>query len=261
MSTPTSIRLPQRHVEHCMGTVFSIDVRAPGVERQAVDSVVEWLHWVDATFSTYKRSSQISRLARGELAVHDCAPEVAMILQRCGDLTAQTRGYFSAYRDGRLDPSGLVKGWAIQRASELLTERGSRNHCVNGGGDVQCAGNPRPGQLWRVGVADPRQAGHLIGVATGQNFAVATSGSAERGDHILDPKRQCSPTELASVTVVGRHLADVDAYATAAFAMGHDATDWIGSLANCQALIVFADGTQWISDTLNHPTTSRLEIS
>ena len=67
MTSPTELRLPQRHVEHCMGTVFSIDVRAPGVDHAVIDSVVRWLHWVDETFSTYQPASQISRLARGEI--------------------------------------------------------------------------------------------------------------------------------------------------------------------------------------------------
>ena len=159
MSSPTDVRLPQRHVEHAMGTVFSIDVRSPGVDQSAIDSVVRWLHWVDDVFSTYKPASQINRLACGDLAIEDCAPEVREILSRCDELTIETDGYFTAYPFGSLDPSGLVKGWAIQRASEMLTDAGSVNHCVNGGGDVQCAGSAQPGQPWRIGITDPLRTG------------------------------------------------------------------------------------------------------
>ena len=236
---------PIRRVEHCMGTVFSIDVRSPGCVPGAVDDVVAWLHQVDATFSTYRADSVISRLARGELSESDCAPEVREILGRCRTLEHDTDGYFSLYAGGTLDPSGLVKGWAIQRASELLTAAGSRNHCVNGGGDVQCTGTRSAEELWRIGIADPLRPGEVAAVVTGGDLAVATSGSAERGNHIVDPHDGSTPTALASVTVVGRELATADAYATAAFAMGPAASSWLDSLDGYRAFVVYRDGTRW----------------
>ncbi len=249
MSAPTEIRMPQRHVERCMGTVFSFEVRAPGVDRAVLDSTVGWLHWVDETFSTYRASSQLNRLARGELTLGECAPEVRAVLRRCDELSVETAGYFSARAAGCLDPSGFVKGWAIERASDLLAEGGSSNHCVNGGGDVQCVGSPQPGQTWRVGIAHPLHRGQLVGTAAGHDLAVATSGNAERGNHIIDPHRRASRGELASVTLIGRRLATVDAYATAAFAMGCAAPAWVESLPDLRGLIVFADGTEWASPT------------
>lgn len=230
-----------------MGTVFTIDVRAPGGDPAAVEEAIRWLQRVDATFSTYKPDSQISRLARGELDVTDCAPDVAEILTRCQELETETDGYFSAYASGRLDPSGLVKGWAIQHASELLSLAGSRNHCVNGGGDVHCAGSATDHEAWRIGITDPHRAGRLVAVVAGTDLAVATSGTAERGAHIINPHNRTSPTVLASVTIAGKDLAYADAYATAAFAMGHQATDWIGALEGYQGLVIRADGSQWSS--------------
>jgi FAD:protein FMN transferase len=248
VSAPTDLRLPQRRVEHCMGTVFSIDVRSPGAESGAVDAAVQWLHWVDDTFSTYQPASVISQLRRGEITVADCPPEVAEILDRCGELEAQTDGYFSVTADGSLDPSGLVKGWAIQRASELLVAAGSVNHCVNGGGDVQCVGRAALDTPWRIGIAHPLEPDRLAGVVTGSGaLAVATSGSAERGPHIVDPHAGDRPATLASVTIVGRELATADAYATAAFAMGAAAPDWIESQPGYRGLVVYADGTSWSS--------------
>jgi thiamine biosynthesis lipoprotein len=245
MGAATTICLPQRQVHHCMGTVFSFDVRAPGVDWVELDTVVRWLHWVDATFSTYRADSQISRLDRGEITLAACAPEVGEVLERCRELEAETDGYFSVWAEGRLDPSGLVKGWAIQRASQMLSAVGSTNHCVNGGGDVQCVGSAAPGRPWRIGVADPLRAGALVGVASGHRLAVATSGNAERGAHVLDPHTGASPAALASVTITGSELATVDAYATAAYAMGRVATDWVSGLVGYDALIVHADGTVW----------------
>jgi thiamine biosynthesis lipoprotein len=247
MQTPTEIRLPQRRVEQCMGTVFSIDIRPPGVDQAALDSVITWLHWVDATFSTYQRDSQLSRLGRGELTLAECAPEVTEILDRCAELEVETGGYFSARIGDSLDPSGLVKGWAIQRASQMLLAAGSANHCVNGGGDVQCAGSPTPDTSWRIGIAHPLRPTELVGIAEGYDIAVATSGIAQRGTHIVEPHSNTTPTALASVTLIGRELATTDAYATAAFAMGFAAPDWIVTLHDHRGLIVYADGTEWSS--------------
>jgi thiamine biosynthesis lipoprotein len=237
--------LPQRRVVECMGTVFSFDVRSPGVDDAAMDEAVRWLHWVDRTFSTYRPDSDISRLGRGECTRAECAAEVGEIIDRCEQLVGETNGYFSLYSNGFLDPSGLVKGWAIERASDILVSAGSTSHCVNGGGDVQCVGDASPGQPWRVGITDPLVHGSLAGVVVGTGVAVATSGVAERGQHVVDPHTSAPPTQLASITLVGTHLADTDAYATAAFAMGATARDWVEQLPGHQAFAVNADGTRW----------------
>ncbi len=228
-----------------MGTVFSIDVRSPGVEMASIDDVVHWLHWVDATFSTYRPDSQISRLARHEVELVDCAPEVREVLDRCQALSEETDGYFSAWAAGSLDPSGYVKGWAIERASAMLSAAGSTNHCINGGGDVQCFGRAAPQRSWQVGIADPLRSGELAGVFCGDAIAVATSGTAERGEHIVDPHAGSAPNPLISVSLAGLRLSVLDAWATAAFAMGARAPGWIDSLPGCHGLIVYRDGTTW----------------
>jgi thiamine biosynthesis lipoprotein len=239
---------PMPRVEQCMGTVFSIDLRGPAIDPRVIDDVVSWLHWVDTTFSTYQPDSQISRLGRGELTVADCAPEVGDILDRCERLRRDTDGYFSAFAHGVLDPSGVVKGWAIEQASDRLRRAGSTSHCVNGGGDVQCAGDAGPGQPWRVGIAHPLRPGDLAAVVVGSDLAVATSGTAERGEHVIDPHTSRPPDALASLTLVGRHLTDVDAYATAAFAMGSAARDWVDRTSGIEGLGVTLDGATWRTD-------------
>jgi thiamine biosynthesis lipoprotein len=216
----------QRRVVECMGTVFSFDVRPPSVDEQVIEDAVAWLHWVDDTFSTYR-------------------PEVGEILDGCAALARETDGYFSAYAQGSLDPSGLVKGWAIERASDLLRAAGSANHCVNGGGDVQCVGDAMPGRPWRVGLTHPLRPGALAGVAIGTGLAVATSGTAERGAHVVDPQTGLPPHEFASVTVAGARLSRADACATAAFAMGAAAYEWLERLTGYQAFAVAIDGSTW----------------
>ncbi len=236
-----------RHVEHVMGTVFSFDVRTPGFDGGGFADVVRFLHDVDEKFSTYRNDSEISRLSRGELAIGQCDRQVVDILDRCSELERVTNGYFSAYAGGSLDPSGLVKGWAIEQASDLLVAAGSTSHCVNGGGDVQCVGEAAPGVPWRVGIANPRRVGELLTVVAGRDIAVATSGTSERGAHILDPHTRLAPTGLASVTIIGPRLSDVDPYATAAFAMGPAARAWLDGLAGHSAFGVNDDGTTWTS--------------
>jgi thiamine biosynthesis lipoprotein len=230
------------HVEHCMGTVFSIDIRDEGDWAAALADVVRWLHAVDSTFSTYKAESPISRLGRGDITLADCPPEVVEVLEACAALTAETNGYFTARPGGRLDPSGYVKGWAIERASTILREHGSPNHAVNGGGDTQCAGERAPGEPWRIGLAHPLKPGRLTAVVELRDGAVATSGVSERGAHVINPITGQPATALASVSVVGSSLTRVDALATAGLAMGYEALPWLETLAGHEGLIVSADG-------------------
>lgn len=239
-----------RHAEHVMGTVVSFDVEA-GYAGAALGQAVRWLHWVDERFSPFREDSDVSRLDRGEITAADCGPEVAEVLAACADVSALSGGYFSATYAGRFDPSGYVKGWAIERAAGLLTAAGSGSHCVNGGGDVQCvggrgAGSARPPEPWRIGISDPRRPWSLCRVVAGTGFAVATSGLAERGPHILNPHTGEAVEDLLSLTVVGERLSLADAYATAAVAMGYPAgREWIEGLDGYCGFGVRADGPTW----------------
>ena len=241
------------HVERCMGTVFSIAVRDPGGWEDPVREVVGWLHRVDALFSTYRADSQISRLRRGELAVQRADPLVREVLELCDHFEQQTGGAFSAHLPGGLDPTGLVKGWAIERGSDILRRHGSRHHSVNGGGDLQLAGEASPGQGWRVGITDPHDAATVVAVVQGRDFAVATSGTSERGAHILDPRTARPACELSSVTVVGASLTQVDVYATAAFAMGQRAVAWLQGRSDVESLVISPDRTTFRTSRFETP--------
>ena len=241
-------RRPGLHrVEHLMGMAISVDVRDAGVAPAALDAVFDWFRHVDETFSTYKDGSDVSRLARGELTVADCHPDVRMVLDLCEVVRAETGGYFDieAAGTGRLDPSGMVKGWSVDRASELLVDRGSRNHCINAGGDVRLRGEPEPGRPWHVGIAHPLVDRALTVVVSGRDIGVATSGTAERGLHVLDPHTGSPATALASVTLVGPDLTLTDAYATAALAMGLDAPAWLATLPDHDTYVIDAGGHAW----------------
>jgi thiamine biosynthesis lipoprotein len=239
------------HVEHCMGTVFTIDVRdtsAPGGDwATAVSAAVTLLHDVDRVFSTYRSDSDISRLRRGELRLRDAHPDVRTVLDLCADVQLETHAAFSAMRGGRLDPTGLVKGWAIDRASALLRKHGSGNHAVNGGGDVLVAGEAAPGRPWGIGVVDPADRTRVLETVLARDLAVATSGTAERGAHIDDPATGRSATGLLSATVIGPSMTLADAYATAAFVMGRDAIEWIRDVPGYEVMLVTPDGTRMTS--------------
>ncbi|MEW1869436.1 FAD:protein FMN transferase [Streptomyces caelestis] len=230
-----------------MGTVFSLDVRGgePAVVRAAFQEAVAGLHRVDEVFSTYRDDSQVSRLARGELGVGECDPEVAEVLELAAEAERVSDGWFSARYRGRLDPTGIVKGWAVERAARRLAAAGAVGVNVNGGGDVQVLGVPGAGRPWRVGVADPLRPGGLAAVvsaAGASELAVATSGTAERGDHIVDPRTgRSAVTDLVAVTVVAPRLTWADCWATAAFAMGsRQALAWLESLPDVEALLITA---------------------
>ncbi len=217
---------------------------------------------MDRIFSPYRPDSDVSLLAAAEVTVDGCAPEVAEVISACTAVRLCSGGYFTAAPGGVFDPSGYVKGWAVERAAAILSAAGSTNHLVNGGGDVQCAGGrPRSGlgaanvpgstassgeEPWRVGIADPFHRGRLALVVEAADSAVATSGTAERGAHIIDPHLGHPATGLASLTVVGPSLALADAYATAAFAMGPTrARDWTESLPGYEAYAITSGGDTW----------------
>lgn len=239
-------------VVHVMGTVFSFDVRTPmtpGIDR-ALEAAEDWLHHVDAVFSTYRPDSHISRLAAGTITLDECPGEVGEVLALCAEIAEESDGRFTWTPGGRLDPSGMVKGWAAEAASDLLFEAGATDHCVNAGGDVQARGSAGPGRPWRIGLAHPHHKGDLTAVITGHDIAVATSGTSERGGHIIDPSTGRPATGLVSLTLVGRHLTRVDALATAGFAMGDAARDWVVDLPGIEAFAITTDGQAWATPNL-----------
>jgi thiamine biosynthesis lipoprotein len=224
-------------VERIMGMPIVAEIRDEEVDPQLLDEVFGWFRWVDETFSTYKPESQVSRLARAELPLEDAAPEVRDVLRRCDELRLETDGYFDAHATGPLDPSGLVKGWAVDRAAAILDAAGLREHAVSAGGDMRLRGGP-----WRVGIQHPRERHRLAAVVEATDLAVATSGAYARGEHVVDPHTGRPPAGVMSVTVVGPDLATADAYATAAFAMGADAAPhWVARLQGYEAMIVLDD--------------------
>ncbi len=232
-----------RRVEHIMGMPVVVDVRDEQVGDEVLERMFDSLRFADATFSTYRDDSEISRLNRGELALAEAHPDVREVLDRCEALRRDTNGYFDvrAAAADTIDPSGLVKGWAVDRAAEILLQAGVRNFAVNVAGDMRLRGRAVPESCWSIGIQHPLEPGSIAAVVEANDLAVATSGAYERGDHVLDPHTRRPPTGVLSVTIVGPELATADAYATAAFAMGEAGVDWSSRLRGYEAMTILAD--------------------
>ena len=246
------------HVEAVMGTSISIDI-VDSHDRSLTDELVAWFHDVDEVFSPYKECSVISRLGYGELAPTDAevGDDVREVLQRCGELCEATDGLFDVWslpspNGTRFNPCGYVKGWSVDRAARLLRHRGVIDFCLNAGGDVALGGRNREGTPWRVGVRHPDDPTAVAFVLEGVGpLAVATSGSYERGGHIVDPRTGQPCTDLASATVVGPDLADADAYATALYLMGADGLYWLAQQPGYTGCVITRDGHLIASDAFN----------
>ena len=244
-----------RHVEHVMGTVVSIELaddQPPEQLRGMIAEVCDWLHEVDARFSTYKPESEVSRLQRGEITLADCSADLRHVLDVCADLWRETDGYFDAYAGGSLDPSGYVKGWSVEVASARLAAAGSTRHYINAGGDIRMRGGNPDGEPWRVGIRHPWEADKVSWVLAVTEGAVATSGTYERGHHVINPRTGKPAHGLRSVTVVGPDLSVADAYATAALAMGEAGISWLAKRAadGYQTAVVTDDGRAFSSANL-----------
>jgi thiamine biosynthesis lipoprotein len=243
-------------MERVMGTVVSIDVRDPepgtptgSAMDAAVEAAAAWFHEVDARFSPFRADSEIGRLDRGVLTLDDCHPDVRHVLRVCEDLRRATGGAFDVrgHRpDGSVDPSGFVKGWAVDEAADLLTAAGARSFAINAGGDIVARGEPAHGRAWRVGIRDPADGRRVAAVLAVRDGAVATSGLYERGGHIRDARSGAVPTSYASITVLGPTLGRADAWATAAFALGDAGPATVAALPDLGVLAIdHAGAVHW----------------
>ena len=227
-----------RSVREVMGMPVTVDVRDDGAERQALDEVFADLEFVDQVFSPFISDSEVSRIDRGELRPEDSSPLVQQVLNLCRLYEIATDGYFSAWIAGRLDPSGLVKGWAIDRACGILDGYGYMNYHVEAAGDVRTRRPSGTGAPWRIGIRHPVERDKVTRVIAGGDLAVATSGTYEKGAHIRDPHTGREVTRWLSVTVVGADIVSADVYATAAFAMADRGLDFVEAMPGWEAYAI-----------------------
>jgi thiamine biosynthesis lipoprotein len=251
MAEPAAAGL--RRSEPLMGTMIAIDIADPLPEptlTALADDFYHWMREVDQRFSTYKPDSEVCRMDRGELSLANGSGYLREVHDTCAQLWRDTDGFFDVYATGRLDPSGYVKGWAAEMASARLAAAGSTNHLVNAGGDVRVRGEPRPGERWQVPLRHPWHDDGAFLVLAVRDVGVATSGTYERGLHVVNPRTGQRPRALRSVTVVGPDLGRADAYATAAVAMGMSGLSWLAGLDGYEVAAVTEDGAGFRSPGL-----------
>ncbi|MFH1330836.1 MAG: FAD:protein FMN transferase [Actinomycetota bacterium] len=214
----------RRRVERVMGTAVSVAVPG-GCPSTLLDEVFAWFRRVDRTFSVHRSDSQVSRVSARALPPGEAHPLVDEVLDRCVELFLGTDGWFDAWPDGpegRVDPSGYVKGWSVDVAAALLQGAGITDYCISAGGDVRAAGCGPHGGPRRVGVRHPFERRAVAAVLHAGDRAVATSGAYERGPHVWG----CGDGNLLSATVAGPRLGLADALATALFAADGQAYPW-----------------------------------
>ncbi len=227
-----------------MGMPIEIEIAGEGVE-DAFTAAFAYLVAVDERFSTYKEESEISRINRGELSREDASPLMREVFAIAEQTKKKTNGYFDIRRpDGSLDPSGVVKGWAILNTAKLIRDAGYENYFVNAGGDIAMSGRNAKGEEWSVGIRNPFNINEIVKVVYPHGKGIATSGSYIRGDHIYNPK---NPEEklhdVVSITVIGPDVLAADLMATAAFAMGKDGIAFIERLSGFEGYAIDAKGT------------------
>lgn len=228
-------------VRQVMGMPVTVHVADADAEEAVLDEVFADFALLDGVFSPFLADSAVSRINRRELKPEDAGDLVIQALHLCRLYEGATNGYFTAWLGGKLDPSGLVKGWAIDRGCSILDRHGCRNFFVDAGGDVQTRGLSERGEPWRVGIRHPVQRDKVVRIILASGLAVATSGTYEKGDHIVDPHTGRAANDLLSFTVAGPDILQADVYATAAFAMGRDGLPFIDRVQGYEAYAIDRD--------------------
>ena len=226
-----------------MGTTASLHVNddvSPTQFAAVAAALQAELERLEQIFSVYRPTSEISRINTGELHLLDASPEVIDVMDACTWLEQVSNGAFRIRPradDPTIDPSGFVKGWAAERASRLVLDAGLEHWYLGVGGDYVLHGGFDAATPWVIGVAHPFIADTFAGDVTLMSGGIATSGTAERGEHIWRAADD-GARGFASVTVVGPSLTWADAFATTVFAMGESGLDWIGQFTEYQVLVV-----------------------
>lgn len=212
-------------------------------EKSAFDKVFGYFQYIDEKFSTYKVNSEISRYNRGELKEDQFTQDLKEVFNLCDETKKLTNGYFEIRNpQGIIDPSGLVKGWAVNNAAKILMGLEYKNFYIDAGGDIQAEGLNEKRVPWQIGIRNPIDLNSIIKVLSISGMGVATSGTYIRGEHIYNPKNYQKISEIVSLTVIGKNIYEADRFATAAFAMGKEGIVYIENLKGFEGYMVDKNG-------------------
>lgn len=227
-----------------MGMPVTIEVADATVKKEDMENVFSYFVSVDDRFSTYKDTSEISKINHGDIKKNNYSEEMKEVLDIAAKTQEETNGYFNIKTpDGLLDPSGIVKGWAIYNALRLLTNMGYKNFYVDAGGDIQARGKNSKNEEWTVGIRNPFNRNEIIKIIYPKNAGVATSGIYIRGQHIYDPYEPSKKlSDIVSLTVIGPNILEADRFATACFAMGRNGINFIQKLDGFEGYAIDSNG-------------------
>jgi len=226
-----------KQTEIIMGMPITIKIVDKATKALLTD-VFSYFKEVDARYSTYKESSEISQINNG-LPKSKWSAEMKKVLNLCEQTKADTKGYFDIVHNGKYDPSGLVKGWAINNAADILRKKNITNFYIEAGGDIQVSGHESDNKPWTVGIRNPFNIDEIIKTVSVTSEGVATSGTYIRGQHIYNPLRpNAKLNQVKSLTVIGPNIYEADRFATAAFAMGAEGISFIKTIKGLEAYMV-----------------------
>lgn len=231
-----------KHTRIIMGMPVTVEIVGRSVRVKDLEQVFDYFRAVDERFSPYKETSELTQVNNG-LPKAEWSDEMREVMRLCEQTKRQTLGYFDIRYKGKLDPSGLVKGWALHAASKQLLARGFTDFYVEAGGDVQVHGRHKPDEPWSIGIRNPFNTEEIVKVVQVQDQGIATSGTYIRGQHIYDPHDAAADLSgVRSLTVIGPDIYEADRFATAAFAMGPAGIRFIEQLPGFEAYMI--DGEQ-----------------
>ena len=211
-----------------MDMPITIEVVDPDVSEKDIEELFGYFHSVESVFSMFRDTSEISKINAGSIKPEQYSADMKTILQLGEQTKRETNGYFDMKINGKVDPTGVVKGWAIYQVSQKLLQRGFQNHYVDAGGDIQVQGKKTDGTAWRIGIRNPFHRTEIVKTVALNHEGIATSGTAIRGQHIYNPhKPGAAITDIASMTVIGPNVCEADRFATPAFAMGREGITFI----------------------------------
>ena len=233
-------------MEYVRTDIMGMPIRLTFVEENAevAKELFTFFNEVDEQFSTYKATSDVSKINTGSLNATECGARMREVLVYAELGNIKSKGFFSVTRpDGTFDPSGVVKGWALFKAKNLLHERGVQNFMLNAAGDIATSGLNREGKEWSVGIRNPFTKNEIIKVLYPHGHGVATSGTYERVSHIYNPfNANDSLADIVSMTVIAPCVLHADIYATAAFAMGSAGISFIESMYELEGYSIDRNG-------------------
>jgi len=227
-----------------MGMPITVEIVGNGEAAATIEAAFAYFESVDRRFSTYRDDSEITEINLGRISEADYSTEMREVLALAEQTRRETAGYFDIHTAaGTLDPSGIVKGWAIRNAAALVARSGARDFYVDAGGDIQSSGHNAEGKPWRVGIRNPFDQVQIIKIVEPRGRGIATSGSYVRGQHIYDPHaRGVAIDDIVSMTVIGTDVLEADRFATAAFAMGRSGIAFVEQTPELEGYVVDRNG-------------------